>query len=157
MAKLVIAIVFSLYMSSTYQLLVKLFCGLRVITNKSLNYHWHVTGADFYQYHLLLQRVYETLDGFTDRLAEHIRGMGRVPGAFAIYIQLSSVQEDTTVPAAATMLFNLLADVKTLKADLAAAAESAANQGTLNLLGDIDESFDTLTYLLGSSQSNFNV
>lgn len=142
---------------STYQLLVKLFSGLRVTTNKSLNYHWHVTGPDFYQYHLLLQRVYETLDGFTDRLAEHIRGMGRVPGAFSLYIQLSSVQEDTTVPPATTMLSNLLADVQTLKADLAAAATSATNQGTLNMLGDIDEAFDTLTYLLGSIQPNFNV
>lgn len=142
---------------TTYQLLVKLFCGLRVTANKSLSYHWHVTGADFYQYHLLLQRVYETLDGFTDRLAEHIRGIGRVPGAFAVYTQLSSVQEDLGVPPSPTMLSNLLADVQALKVDLAAVAESTQSQGTLNILGDIDESFDTLIYLLGSIQPNFNV
>lgn len=142
---------------TTYQLLVKLFCGLRVTSNKSLSYHWHVTGADFYQYHLLLQRVYETLDGFTDRLAEHIRGMGRVPGAFAVYTQLSSVKEDLGVPAAATMIANLLSDVQILKLDLSAAAETTSGQGTLNLLGDIDESFDTLVYLLNSIQPNFNV
>lgn len=142
---------------STYQLLVKLFCGLRVTTNKSLNYHWNVTGPDFYQQHLLLQRIYEILDGFTDRLAEHIRGMGRVPGAFSVYIQLSSVQEDLSIPPALTMLSNLLTDAQTLKADLLAAAESTNNQGTLNLLGDIDESLDTVIYLLGSTQPNFNV
>lgn len=142
---------------STYQLLVKLFCGLRVTTNKSLNYHWNVTGPDFYQQHLLLQRIYEILDGFTDRLAEHIRGMGRVPGAFSVYIQLSSVQEDLSIPPALTMLSNLLVDAQTLKADLLTAAESTSNQGTLNLLGDIDESLDTVIYLLGSTQPNFNV
>lgn len=142
---------------NTYQLLVKLFCGLRVTANKSLNYHWHVTGADFYQYHQLLQRVYETLDGFVDRLAEHIRGMGRVPGAFSLYLQLSSVQEDLGVPDSLTMISNLKADIVILKTDLQAAAESTNLQGTLNLVGDLDESLDTLGYLLGSIQSNFNV
>lgn len=140
-----------------YQSLVKLFCGLRVTANKSLSYHWHVTGADFYQYHLLLQRVYESLDGFIDRLAEHIRGQGRVPGSFAVYVQLSSVTEDSGVPDSLTMLSNLLNDCKTLKEDVNAAAEITTNQGTLNLLGDVDECLDTLIYLLGSIQSNFNV
>lgn len=144
----------------SYQPLVKLFCSMQVYSQKSLNYHWNVTGPDFYQAHLLLGRVYESVDAFKDRLAEHIRGYGRAPGSYAVFLQLSSVKENLALPGVAQMLVELLSDLQLLRSDLKLAADAATEsnrQGTLNLLGDIDECFDTLYYLLSSSQLNFNV
>lgn len=144
----------------SYQPLVKLFCSMQVFSQKSLNYHWNVTGSDFYQHHELLGRVYTTMDDFKDRLAEHIRGYGRAPGLFTAFLQLSSVKENMSIPGGAAMFSELLSDLQLLRADLKVASDAATQanrQGTLNLLGDIDESFDTIYYLLSSSQLNFNV
>jgi DNA-binding ferritin-like protein len=38
--------------------------------------HWNVVGRDFYQLHLMFQKIYETLDEQTDVLAEQVRGLG---------------------------------------------------------------------------------
>lgn len=38
--------------------------------------HWNVVGRDFYQLHLLFQKIYGILDEQTDLLAEQIRGLG---------------------------------------------------------------------------------
>ena len=141
-----------------YQSLIKLFCSLQVTIQKSHNFHWNVTGPAYYQLHLLLDRIYGDLDAYTDRMAEHIRGYGRAPGAFAIYLQYSSVKENLNIPEAYAMLSELLADVMILKAELMEVSKAAAGkQGTLNLLGELDESLDTIIYLLSSNQLNFNI
>ena len=141
-----------------YQSLIKLFCSLQVTIQKAHNFHWNVTGPSFYQLHLLLDRVYGDLDVYTDRMAEHIRGYGRAPGAFTIYLQYSSVKENLNIPEAYAMVSELLADANTLKAELAAVSnEAVGKQGTLNLLGELDETLDTLIYLLSSNQLNFNI
>ncbi len=38
--------------------------------------HWNVVGKDFYQLHLLFERIYETLDAQVDTFAEQARGLG---------------------------------------------------------------------------------
>lgn len=38
--------------------------------------HWQATGPTAYSDHLLFQRLYETVDGFVDGLAERAVGMG---------------------------------------------------------------------------------
>jgi DNA-binding ferritin-like protein len=141
-----------------YESLIKLFSSLQVTVQKAHNFHWNLTGPAFYPLHLLLDRVYGDLDAYTDRMAEHIRGYGRAPGAFAIFLQFSSVKENLNIPEGYAMLSELLADIKTLKAELAATSvEAAGRQGTLNLLGELDETLDTVIYLLSSNQSNFNI
>lgn len=144
-------------MKMLYQSLSKLLCSLMVFNQKALKFHWYVTGADFYQYHLLFERVYDSGEGFVDRLAEHIRGMGRVPADYSVFLKLSSVKESLEVNSL-KMADELLADVYTLKAAVADCANEAGNkQGTLNLLGDFDESLDVLVYLLASTKTGFNI
>jgi starvation-inducible DNA-binding protein len=38
--------------------------------------HWNVVGKNFYQLHLLFQKIYETLEEQTDSFAEQGRGLG---------------------------------------------------------------------------------
>jgi starvation-inducible DNA-binding protein len=145
-------------MNMIYQSLIKLFCSLQVTIQKSHNFHWNVTGPGFYQVHQLLERIYDDLEGYTDRMAEHIRGYGRAPGAFAIFLQFSSVKENLNIPEAYAMLSELLADVMILKDELIEVSnEAAGKQSTLNLLGELDETLDTIIYLLSSNQLNFNI
>jgi DNA-binding ferritin-like protein len=37
--------------------------------------HWNVIGRDFYQLHLLFQKIYEILESQTDSFAEQARGL----------------------------------------------------------------------------------
>jgi len=140
-----------------YQELSRLFCSLMVFNQKALKFHWYVTGVDFYQYHLLFQRIYEDGEGFIDRLAEHIRGVGRVPADYSVFLKLSSIKESLEVNSI-DMSNELLSDVNALKELIGVAAGAAGSkQGTLNLLGDLDEALDVMFYLLSSTKTGFNI
>jgi|LauGreDrversion4_2_1035121.scaffolds.fasta_scaffold55107_1 starvation-inducible DNA-binding protein len=49
---------------------------LNSVANAAQLAHWNVTGKDFYQLHLLFERIYGTLSGQLDGLAEQARGCG---------------------------------------------------------------------------------
>ena len=55
--------------------LLELLSTLRAMGLMYQNMHWTVSGADFYQLHLLFQRLYEALDVNIDVLAEKIVGI----------------------------------------------------------------------------------
>ena len=136
-----------------YPELVLVFCNLQMFRQKALYFHWNVTGSSFYQLHLLFERVYNEVAPYEDRLAEHIRGYGRAPGLYSAYLQLSSLQEVQTVPAAPDMVANLQQDISLVRRDLDLAikkATSLSKQGTVNLLGELAETFDVVSYLLTS-------
>lgn len=147
-------------MSELYPKLVRGFSSLQVFKQKVLNYHWNVTGPSFYETHLVLQRVYESLEGFVDRFAESIRVYGRAPGLYTVYIQVSSVKENLTIPAVPSMYTELISDIRLLKADVLSSLEAAEvdrEHGVLNLLGELVETIDKISYLIESSQEGFNL
>jgi starvation-inducible DNA-binding protein len=45
---------------------------------KSKNFHWHVSGPHFHDYHLLLDEQADQLYATTDPIAEHVRKLGGV-------------------------------------------------------------------------------
>jgi starvation-inducible DNA-binding protein len=45
---------------------------------KTKNFHWHVSGRHFRDYHLLLDEQAEAIFGTTDQLAERVRKLGGV-------------------------------------------------------------------------------
>jgi starvation-inducible DNA-binding protein len=78
---------------------------------KSHNYHWNVEGPDFDQYHKFLGALYEQIFGNTDLIAEKIRMLGAyVPGSMERFLELSDIEEATTVPDAMSMLRTLSSD-----------------------------------------------
>lgn len=148
-------------MSSTlYDALCRLFSSLQVYQQKLHGFHWHVTGVEFYQMHLLFDRLYGMLSDFEDRLAEHIRGYGKTPVRYSEYIQLSSVQEEDVTVEIGYMLATAVQDLASIRKDLSVANElaiQAKRYGTQNLLGELDEVFDTMFYLLASNKKGFNI
>lgn len=63
---------------------------LEVLSRKTVKYlndaqivsqmaHWTVMGANFYEFHLMTDRVYESLSGLMDPLVEQLRACGFVP------------------------------------------------------------------------------
>ena len=108
---------------------------------KSHNYHWNVEGPDFAQYHKFLGKLYEQIFGNTDLIAEKIRMLGSyAPGSMERFIELSDIEEATSVPDAMTMLRTLSSDnerfIFHLRAGIAA-ADQANESAISNFLQEI--------------------
>ena len=78
---------------------------------KSHNYHWNVEGNNFPQYHLFLNTFYNEVFLQNDLIAEHIRYLvAYAPGSFSRFMELSAVEDSTTVPDPLTMMITLKND-----------------------------------------------
>ena len=121
---------------------------------KSHNYHWNVEGPDFDQYHKFLGALYEQIFGNTDLIAERIRMLGvYVPGSMERFLELSDIEEATTVPDAMTMLRTLSSDndrfIFHLRAGIAA-ADQANEPAISNFLQEILDQHQKHAWMLKS-------
>lgn len=108
---------------------------------KAHNYHWNVEGSNFPQYHSFLDGFYNAVWAQSDDIAEHIRQLNSyAPGSFTRFIELSAVEEATTVPDARTMLSNIYEDnekyILQLRAGIVV-AEQANEPAVSNFLQDL--------------------
>ena len=75
---------------------------------KTHGYHWNVTGPRFQSLHEVFMTQYTELWAALDELAERIRALGHfAPGSSGEMMQDASIEADTSVPDAETMVANL--------------------------------------------------
>jgi len=108
---------------------------------KSHNYHWNIEGSNFPQYHDFLNTFYTEVFAQTDPIAEHIRYLDSyAPGSFSRFLELSAVEEATTVPDAHTMFITLNGDndkyIMQLRAGIVL-AEEAGEPAVSNFLQEL--------------------
>ncbi len=79
---------------------------------KTKNYHWHLSGSHFRDYHLLLDEHAESVEGAIDVLAERVRRIGGTTIRSISHIsQLQTIQDDNDeFVAPAQMIQRLLED-----------------------------------------------
>ena len=78
---------------------------------KAQYFHWNVTGSDFSMYHDFLGELYEEVYGAVDPIAELIRTTGEfAPGSFSRFAELTTIQEQPSIPTAEDMLMELASD-----------------------------------------------
>lgn len=76
----------SVYLASTYALYLK-----------SQNFHWNVTGPEFFALHLLFEKHYNELAEAVDELAERLRSLGcYVNATFSAFSKASCLKEPKT-------------------------------------------------------------
>ena len=107
---------------------------------KAHNYHWNVEGHSFSEYHAFLGDLYAEVWGAVDAIAEHIRTLDAyAPGSFTRFQQLSSIEDEMSVPTGRMMMSRLLADNQRVLSDLMNAhsvAEAMGKRGIVNFLED---------------------
>ena len=122
------------------------------------NYHWNVEGADFYQYHILLEKIYEEVFDAVDTIAEHIRAMGSfVPGSLGRFSELSKLDDEREQPNAMSMLYRLLQDNEMVLYNIKIAydaAEAASNHGWSNFLAERMAAHKKHAWMLKSTLAN---
>jgi len=121
---------------------------------KAHNYHWNVEGANFSEYHAFLGDLYAEVWGAVDAISEHIRTLDAyVPGSFIRFQQLSSIEDEQSVPTGRAMMARLLADNQRVIGDLMAAhreAEMLGKRGIVNFLEDRIDKHDKHGWMLRS-------
>lgn len=108
---------------------------------KTKNFHWHVSGPHFREYHLLFDDHAAELVGTTDLIAERVRKLGQraLTSIGAIAAKQSVKDNDSEGVPAAAMLKELLADNRALVASLKATKELAGEAGDNATDGLIDD------------------
>jgi starvation-inducible DNA-binding protein len=108
---------------------------------KAHNYHWNIEGPDFPQYHSFLDSFYNQVWEQTDDIAEHLRRLDAyAPGSFTRFLELSDIEDATTVPSALAMMFEIKNDNDRLIVHLRAgivAADQAGEPAVSNFLQDV--------------------
>ena len=66
-----------------------------VLYVKTQNFHWNITGAEFYSLHKLTESQYEEMASANDEIAERIRALGfYVEGSMEAFLKHTTVEED---------------------------------------------------------------
>jgi starvation-inducible DNA-binding protein len=120
---------------------------------KTKNFHWHVSGPHFRDYHLLLDDQGDQIFAMTDVLAERVRKIGgttlRSIGQVA-KLQRVKDNDEEFVPAV-DMLRELMEDNKTLTANMRAAHQIASesnDSATTSLLENFIDETEKRTWFL---------
>jgi starvation-inducible DNA-binding protein len=120
---------------------------------KTKNYHWHLSGSHFYEYHLLLDEQAESILSSIDPLAERMRRIGATTIRSVSHVnRLQSIEDDNEeFVHPGEMMRRLLEDNRRIaethrKAhDICESAKDAATAGLLE--GTIDETEKRIWFL----------
>ena len=122
---------------------------------KAHNYHWNITGPDFFEYHGLFETIYLEVYGAVDPFAENIRKLGAyTPASFSRFSMLTQIEDENDIPEQMGMVNELLQDsdkmVKVLKMvyDL---AEKFGEHGFSNFLAERMDAHRKHSWMLRAS------
>lgn len=123
---------------------------------KTKNFHWHVTGPHFREYHLLFDEQATELIATTDLVAERVRKLGQdtLTSIGAIAAKQRIKDHDSTSTDASKMLKELHADNETLIKALKEAkdlADEASDNATDGLLDDWTDQAEQRAWFLAAT------
>ncbi len=106
-----------------------------VLYVKARNYHWNVTGPQFYLLHGVFENIYDELADDIDKVAERIRSLGmNTPGTMKEFWELSSLEEKPgNYPESLMMVQEIATDFETIIEKL----KSSANKMQSSLGDDV--------------------
>ena len=118
------------------------------------NFHWNVTGPMFNTLHAMFMVQYTELWNAVDPIAERIRSLGHpAPGSYKRYVELSTIEEEESVPSAQDMIRQLVAGQEAVARTARAAfkvADAADDQPTADLLTQRMEVHEKNAWMLRS-------
>jgi len=125
-------------METLQEIMKKVLADTFALYLKAHNYHWNVEGQNFPQYHKFFGNLYEELHGAVDPIAEEIRALDAyAPGSFTRYMELTEIEDDTTVPTDIEMARRLMVDNERVIATLNVAfklADAMDKQGLADFI-----------------------
>jgi starvation-inducible DNA-binding protein len=119
---------------------------------KTKNFHWHISGSHFRDYHLLLDEQAEQIFAMIDILAERVRKLGETTIHSVGHIRkLQEIEDDDEVLEPKEMLRHLMNDNKNFTSRMRAAHQICSERndvGTTSVLEDFIDEAERRTWFL---------
>lgn len=110
-----------------------LLANLHVHYQKLRNYHWNVTGADFFDIHETTEAEYNEVVLEIDEIAERIRVFGATPiSTLKEYLEVSEIKETGTDLKSMEMVKEILRDQEVLLSFMVETIEAARAIGDIS-------------------------
>lgn len=107
-----------------------LLCNYSVLYQKIRNFHWNVTGPEFFDVHEKFEEEYLTAAEDIDDIAERVRILGMKPtSTLKEYLKQADIEEPDTDVAAMDMVRAIVSDYETLISFLIDAIDLASEHG----------------------------
>jgi len=125
-----------------------------ILYQKLRNYHWNVTGPQFFSLHKAFEDQYKEIADVVDEVAERIRQFGVfAPGTLEEFKQITRLGEQPgVVPDARTMVANLVADhesvIRNLRGDIEMIDKKDDEVGAADLLIGILQQHQKMAWML---------
>lgn len=133
----------------------KILAAENVLYTKTRNYHWNVTGPEFYSLHKLLEEQYEALAESIDEIAERVRSLDFFAvGTMAEFIKLSNLKEEEpgVYPTADEMVARLVegheTNIQSLREAIDWIGDDCNDQGTADFLTGQMEAHEKMAWML---------
>jgi starvation-inducible DNA-binding protein len=129
-----------------------LLANYHVFYQKLRNYHWNVTGGDFFDLHDKFEELYTEAVTNIDEIAERIRVFGMTPmSTLREYLENSTIKETGTQLSDTEMLSEVLKDMETMDSFLIEAIDKASEYGdvaTMDMLNKMAKSIEKNHWML---------
>lgn len=118
------------------------------------NFHWNVSGPNFFELHAKFEELYNAANLGIDETAERILTLGERPySSFSEYIENSEIKEAKNVQDAKTMVEIVRDNLNTLLNLERSALETAAEQGdegTVSLMSEYITAKEKVVWMLSA-------
>jgi len=109
-----------------------LLANYAVLYQKIRNFHWNVTGGDFFDIHEKLEEEYTVAAEYIDSVAERIRILGFKPlSTLAAYLEKSDIDETSEDLTGDQMIEHIVKDYETLLSFMVDSADAAIEYGDI--------------------------
>lgn len=134
--------------------LAKLLAETYAMYLKTQNFHWNVTGPEFFSLHILFEKQYGEMAEAIDEIAERIRALGfYVEGSFSAFKKNCSIHEEDKLMNAREMIQHLIQGHEAVirrARNLSDLAENEHDPGTVDLMGRRLNAHEKFAWMLRS-------
>ena len=123
-----------------------------VLTLKTRSAHWNVSGAGFFELHILFNSHYKQLNDISDEIAERARMLGGIAiGSLKEFIDYAQLEEQPgVVPDILRLLADHEASIRFLREDARKCTEEYEDEGTFELLVSVMRLHEKMAWMLRS-------
>ena len=112
-----------------------LIASYHVHYQKLRNFHWNVTGRDFFDLHEKFEELYNFSKVNIDDLAERVRVFGSTPlVTLSEYLKVSKISEPVGIPSPEEMVDQILGDFEILLSQMINVLEKANDLGDVSTI-----------------------
>jgi starvation-inducible DNA-binding protein len=127
-----------------------------VLSLKTRSAHWNVSGAGFFELHILFDTQYKQLNDIIDEIAERVRMLGGIAiGSLQEFIEFTRMEEQPgIVPDILRLLADHEASIRFLREDARKCTEEYEDEGTFELLVSMMRLHEKMAWMLRSYIEN---